>query len=139
MALAFVVTLEKPLPDAAAAFAKAKAPGKTIARESERLDGAARVAGVTALTSLLSENPEKLAAQLREEGFDPAKMRLPAEQWFPAAEGLKTARGLAAHVTANLNNFKQPNAILKDLRAIEELLTAADAAGVKFHLTKSDI
>ena len=33
-----------------------------------------------------------LAAQLQAEGFDPAKMRLPLEQWYPAADGLKTVR-----------------------------------------------
>src|SRR3954469_16268290 len=124
MALALTVTLEKELPAERAVYVKA-GQGKALARESDRLDTAARAAGVTAITSLLSENPEKLAEQLRLDGFDPAKMRLPAEQWFTAAEGLKTVRGLATYVTGKLNDFKQPNPILRDLRSAEGLLAAA--------------
>ena len=66
-------------------------------------------------------------------------MRVPTEQWFAAAQGLMTVRALAEHVAANLNNFKQPNPILRDLRAVEALLVAADAAGVRFHFTKTNV
>jgi hypothetical protein len=137
MAQVIVVTLEKELPESAA-YAKAT-PGKSLARESDRLDTAARRCSVAAITALLSENPAALAAQLREEGFDPSKMRLPPEQWFDAAEGLKTVRGLAAHVTAHLNDFKQPNPILRDLKAVEVLLIAAESAGGRFHFTKTTV
>lgn len=136
MALAIVVTLEKELPAAATAYAKAAA-GKALARESDRLDTAARRRSVTSLTSFLSENQAVLIAQLKEEGFDPSNMRLPPEQWFTAAEGLKSVRALWEHVTANLNDFKQPNPILRDLKAIEALLIAADAEGIRFHLAKA--
>jgi hypothetical protein len=138
MALAIVVTLEKELPDAQAAYAKAKS-GKALARESDRLDSAARRKGVAAPTALLSESQAALIEQMKERGFDPSRMRLPPEQWFAAADGLKTARALAEHVTANLNDFKQPNPILRDLKAAEALLAAADAAGMRFHFTKADL
>lgn len=137
MALAILVTLEKELPDTAA-YTKS-ATGKALARESDRLDTAARACRVTALTSLLSESQAALIEQLRAEGFDPSKMRLPPEQWFPAAEGLKTIATLIDHVTANLNQFKQPNPILRDLRAAEALLKAANAAAVRFHFTKAGV
>ena len=138
MALAVVVTLEKDLPEAAAAYAKA-ASGKALARESDRLDTAARRRSVTALTSMLSESQAELIAQLTADGFDPAKMRLPPERWFPAADGLTSVRALIEHVGANLNDFKQPNPILRDLRAAGALLAAADAGGVKFHFTKTSL
>ena len=138
MALAVIVTLEKELPEAAAAYAKAGS-GKALARESDRLDTAARRRGVTALTGLLSESRAALVAQLEADGFDPSKMRLPPEQWFPAAEGLKSVRALFEHVSAHLNDFKQPNPILRDLKAAEALLAAAEAAGVRFHLTKATV
>jgi hypothetical protein len=128
MAQRVVVTLEKDLP-AAAAYVKT-GTGKALARESDRLDTAARRRSVTSLTSLLSENPDALAAQLRAEGFDPSKMRVPPEEWYSADEGLKTFRALAEHVTATMNDFKQPNPILRDLKAAEELLV--------FHLTKTN-
>lgn len=135
-ALAIVVTLERPVPDAAAAYAKGRT-GKALARESDRLEAAARRRAVTGLAGFLSENPADLAAQLVADGFDPAKMRLPPELWFAAAEGLKTVRALAEHVGANLNDYKQPNPILRDLKAAEALLAAAEAAGVRFHLTRT--
>jgi len=140
MALAIVVTLERDLPDpaalAAAAYAKTGS-GKALARESDRLDFAARRRDVPSITSLLSESQAVLRAQMEAEGFDPSKMRLPPESWFNAADGLKTVRALAEHVAANLNDFKQPNPILRDLNAAEALLAAADAAGVRFHFTKT--
>ena len=138
MALAIVVTLERELADAQAAYAKAKS-GKALARESDKLDFAAKRKGVQAITALVSESQAALIAQLKEEGFDPAKMRLPPERWFDAAEGLKTVRGLSEFVTANLNDFKQPNPILKDLKAAEALLAAAEGAAVKFHFTKANV
>ena len=138
MAQAVVVTLEKELPDAAAAYAKAGS-GKALLRESDRLNTAARGRQVAPLTSLPSESQAALASQLKAEGFDPTTMRLPPEQWFPAAEGRKTVRALAEHVAANLNDFKQPNPVLRDLTAAEILLAEADTAGIRFHFTKTTL
>ena len=126
------------LDELAPAYAKS-ASGKALARESEKLDFAARCVGVTQPSSLLSESQAALIAQLKEEGFDPSKMRLPPEQWYPAADGLKVLRALIEYVDANLNKFKQPNPILRDLKAAEALLSAADAAGVRFHFTKANL
>jgi hypothetical protein len=137
MALAIVVTLDKELPDASAAYAKAK-PGKALAREIDRLNLAARTKKVTAIESFLSENPEKLREQLRADGFDPDKMRVPPEQWFDASDGLASVRALHEHVSAKLNDFKHPKPIVRDLKAIEALLAAAQAAGVRFHLEKAE-
>lgn len=139
MAQAIVVTLEKDLENpASAAYAKA-AGGKALARESDRLDAAAARRGVSPITSLLSENQAVLRARMEADGFDPSRMRLPPELWFDAADGLKTVRALAEHVTANLNDFKQPNPILRDLKAADALLAVAAAAGVRFHFTKTDL
>jgi len=140
MALAIIVTLEKELPDSApaAAYAKAKT-GKALAREAEKLDFAARCKGVAQPSTLLSESQTALIEQLKADGFDPAKMRIPPENFYPAADGLKVVRALHEYVSEKLNDFKQPNPILRDLKAAEELLTAADAAGVRFHFTKANL
>ena len=135
MPQSIVITLEKDIAEAMAVYMKA-ASGKALARESDRLDSAARRKGATPITGLLSESQAALIEQMKEAGFDPAKMRLPPEQWFAAADGLKTVRALSEYVTANLNDFKQPNPILRELKAAESLLAAADAAGVRFHFTK---
>ena len=136
MAQPIVITLEKPLADAQAAYTKASS-GKAIGRELEKLDFAARCKNISGLTSMLSESQAALIEQMKEQGFDPSKMRLPAEQWYGAADGLKIVRTLAEYVNAKLNDFKQPNPILRDLKAAETLLAAADAAGVRFHFTKA--
>ena len=140
MAWAIIVTLEKELADPAASAAYAKAAsGKALAREIDRLDSAARRKNVPPITSLLSESQADLRAKLEADGFDPSKMRLPPELWFDAADGLKTVRAIAEYVGTNLNDFKQPNPILRDLKAAEALLAAAAAASVRFHFTKKDI
>src|SRR5438067_9939850 len=90
MAQSVVVTLEKELPEIAA-YTKANS-GKALAREADRLDATARRRGVATPTAMLSESQAALIEQLRGEGFDPAKMRIPPELWFPAADGLKTVR-----------------------------------------------
>ena len=140
MTLAIVVTLEQDALILAAATAYAKAgTGKALARESDRLDSAAHSRGVAPLTSLLSESQSVLRAQMEANGFDPSKMRLPPESWYSATEGLQTVRALGEYVTAHLNHFKQPNPILRDLKAAEGILTAAETAGIKFHFTKTEL
>jgi hypothetical protein len=135
MALAYTISLDKTLPESETA---AKA-GKALARETDRLDLAARSAKVPAITDLLSENQAALIQQMKDEGMDPTKMRLPPEQWYDPAEGLKVVRKLMEYVRANLNNFKQPNPILRDLKSHEATLAAAEKAGAKFHFTKANV
>jgi hypothetical protein len=137
MALAFVVTLEKELPTQPETVKGAN--GKAIAREIDKLDYAARCKNVEAMTALLSESQARLIEQLNADGFDPSKMRLPPEHWYAAAQGLRTVRALIEYVSEKLNDFKQPNPILRDLRGIEATIAAADAAGVRFHFTKADV
>jgi hypothetical protein len=136
MTSAIVVTLEKELPEAQALYAKG-GTGKALAREGDKLDFAARCCHVPDLTSMRSESHAVLRAQLEAEGFDAAKMRLPPETWFEAGEGLKTVRALVEYVNKKLNDFKQPNPILRDLKAVEALLVAAEGVGVRFHFTKT--
>jgi hypothetical protein len=135
MAQRIIIALEKPVPDAEAAYLKATS-GKALGRELEKLDFAARCRNIPSLTSRLSESHAALIEQLKDQGFDPSKMRLPVEQWYGAAEGLTILGALAEYVNANLNDFKQPNPILRDLKAAEALMAAAQGAGVRFHFTK---
>ena len=138
MAQAIITTIERDLPDASAAYERAKS-GKAMARELDKIDFAARCSNVTQPSSLLSESPAALVEQMRAQGMDPARMRLPPEQWFAASDGLNTIRALIDYVSSNMNKFKQPNPILRDLKAAEMLLAAADAAGVRFHFTRMEL
>ncbi len=136
MALALQVLLEKELPEPQAVYTKT-ATGKALIREADRVDFTARRKNVPSLSSMLSESQSALIAQLVADGFDPSKMRLPPEIWYTADEGLVSVRAISDYVNANLNDFKQPNPILRDLKAIDALLTAAGAAGVRFHFVKA--
>ena len=137
MALALVVALQSSLPAAMPAYEKSKA-GKALIRESDKLGWAAKCKDVEPLTAMLSEDPAILIEQLKADGFDPSRMRIPLEQWHSATHGLKTVRSLSAYVGENLNDFKQPNPILRDLKAIEALLVAAETAGVAFHFANAE-
>jgi hypothetical protein len=138
MAQAILITLEREVPEAGDAYTKSKT-GKALFRELDRIDFAARKCKVAQPSTMLSESSAALIEQLKADGFDPAKMRIPPENFFASSEGLAVVRALIDHVGANLNDFKQPNPILRDLRAAEALLAAADAAGVKFHFTKGEL
>jgi hypothetical protein len=137
MALAIIVTLEKVVP-ALAAYTNAGS-GKALAREAEKIDFVARCCKVTQPSEMVSESQAALMEQMRESGMDPTKMRLPPEMWYTAGDGLKTVRALIEYVSGHLNDFKQPNPILRDLRAAEALLVAAEGAGVRFHFTKTNL
>jgi hypothetical protein len=138
MAQAILITLAQDIPQESEVYARSKT-GKALARELERIDFAARKCKVAQPSTMLSESSAALIEQLTADGFDPAKMRIPPENFFPASEGLAVVRALIDHVTGNLNDFKQPNPILRDLRAAEALLAAAERAGVKFHFTKGEL
>src|SRR5215213_219941 len=77
MALAFIVTLEKEIPELAA-YTKAKT-GKALARESDRVNSTARRKNVESISAMLSESQAVLRKQLEADGFDTSKMRLAPE------------------------------------------------------------
>jgi hypothetical protein len=139
MAQALLVTLEQDLPagDALAGVQQVGHGQGAGPRDRPRRLRRPQVQGHPAVLARLG-NQAALIAQLKEDGFDPSKMRVPPERWHPASEGLAVVRALIEHVDANLNDFKQPNPILRDLKAAEALLAAAEAAGVRFHFTKGE-
>ena len=96
MALAFVVTLEKELPAAAAAVRKgAERQGARPRGRPDRLRRPPQERRA-ADRRCCRESQAALIEQLKADGFDPSKMRLPPEQWFPAAEGLEDRPGAAS-------------------------------------------
>ena len=135
MAVTITITLDR---EVALPPVPKNATGKSLAREADKLDFLARSAGVAQLSSMLSERRADLVAQLTADGFDVSKMRLPPETFHPPTEGLKSVAAVIAHVSAKPNDVKQPAAILRDLKAVEVVLTAAASAGAAFHFTKAE-
>src|SRR4029453_12042190 len=87
MALAILTTLERDLGEASATYTKA-GTGKALAREAEKLDYAARCCNVAQPSTLLSESQAALIEQLKADGFDPAKMRLPPGPFYSPAHAV---------------------------------------------------
>ncbi len=97
--------------------------GKSISREMEALDDAARQLGVRPLSEFFSADPEQLAEFLDGENA----IELPPLQQFTAQEGLATVRALLAHPTARTDG------VTEDLRQYERILNAAAEHGIGWH------
>ena len=79
-------------------------------------------AGVRPLMEFFSESPESAVAFLAEEGVEPSPGGLPPEQWFSAAEGLATVRGLFGYLTTHPDAAAEVDRLIGDLRQFEEVL-----------------
>lgn len=130
MGLGWHVVLERelPLPPADAA------QGRSLIFYQHELDVVARQLEMPALTSFVSAVPERVAQYLREQGLDPEMFPVDEEEWFAAAEGLTTVRGLAAHIRATPRSVTDSMRLLRDLEALERVLALAAAEDVRFHL-----
>jgi hypothetical protein len=95
-----------------------------------------REAGVRPLLEFCSQDPEEVAAFCADEGIDPPPGGCPSEQWFSAADGLRTVRALLARVgeLATAGPAWAVEAIAADLQQYEEVLVRLDHAGVRWHL-----
>lgn len=130
MGLGWHVALQTPI----AGVDPAGVDGKALIFRQRDLDELARQLGIEPLTDFVSANPQALARYLAQQGLDPANYPLADEEWFAAAAGLTTVRGLVAHLQARPDAVLDSFRIIRDLQAIERILKAADTAGVLFHL-----
>jgi hypothetical protein len=101
---------------------------------SDQLDQLAGRAGVRPLMEFFSQDPEELAEFLEAEGVDLPAGAVPAEQWFPAEDGLMSVRGILAYLAANPNATPKDSAIIEDLSAFESVLVRLESGGVRWHL-----
>ena len=101
--------------------------GKSLSRNIDALDDAARELGVRRLSDFFSADPEQLESLMEVEGVDTGENDLPPLQQFSAQEGLATIRALASHPVARTEGVAQ------DLRDCERILSAAAQHGVGWH------
>jgi hypothetical protein len=107
--------------------------GRALGR-SKDLDRLAGAAGVRRLMEFYSYDPQWMAEFIAAEGGELPEMGLPAEQWFPAEEGLATVRGLLGHLTANPQAVADQAAIIVDLREFDGVLARLASEGLRWHL-----
>jgi hypothetical protein len=110
------------------------AQGRSLIFYQHELDELARLLDVAPLTGFVSAVPERVAEYLREQGLDPDKFPVAEEDWFSAAEGLATVRGLIEHIRAMPKAVTDPVRLVRDLEAVQGVLGLAAAQDVRFHL-----
>jgi hypothetical protein len=108
-----------------------RAKGRNVGKHFETL---ARDAGVRPLMEFFSVAPEDVISLLSETGDEPPPDDLPPEAWFSATEGLRTVRGLIAHLEAVSDAAADQDRLLSDLREFERVLDQLEAADVRWHL-----
>ncbi len=123
MGMAVFISLERPIPNLDYSVS-----GKSIAQHMERLTDMARQAGCRPLEKFVSMDTNAVTNLLGEEDVKAAGVGIPAAQWFDANEGLKTVRCLQKFQGVN------DESLLRDLKDYEQVLEAAVAAAVRFHL-----
>jgi hypothetical protein len=106
-------------------------PGRT---PLSHLDALAREAGVRPLTEFLSEDLESAGWRWAAEGGEPPPGALPPEQWFTAAEGLATVRGLLDYLTTHTEAAAEVKRVIGELRQFEKVLRQFEDEGVLWHL-----
>jgi hypothetical protein len=130
MGSAFYVSLNKDVPGVDPAC---DIDGKLLSKAQEKLDKTAANLNVKPLMSYFSVGAE--ARQfLQDEGFADSG-DIPPETWFDTVDGLVTVRALIDFITSNPSTIKNSDGVLVDLKALEQILSAASDAGAKFHLS----
>lgn len=129
MSVAYYIVLERKI----AGFDDAVS-GNAIGRAGELLEALAKEASVKPLMEFFSASLDELAGFAADHGINLKEkgVRLPAEQWFPAEQGLKTVSALTDAVKSRAP--ERANAILADLLDFKRVLEAARANGVGWHL-----
>ena len=128
MGAAFYVVLERELEGRERGI-----DGKALCRHAERLDSVAAARDAPSPYDFLSADPAEVLADLHEQGALPASVTEVPAVWFEPAPGLRAARVWREGVEA-AGDFEGKDLLLADLRALEGVLAAADAAGVRWYL-----
>lgn len=125
MGMAIFISLEKPIPNV---DHTGLVCGKFIARHLEQLNEMARQHGCLPLENFVSMDTDAVTNLIGEDDVTSAGVEIPAAQWFDAKDGLHTVRTLQ-----KFGNNTDEN-LLHDLKSYAQVLAAADAAAVRFHL-----
>jgi hypothetical protein len=111
--------------------------GKALGH-AQHLDRMAAEAGVRPILEFFSISPEEAAAAIEDLGGGVPVDGLEPETWFDAAEGLHTVRGMLRYLSENPTTRwatkVEPEAIARDLREFEAILSGLEEAGVRWHL-----
>src|SRR5262245_30181977 len=108
--------------------------GKALLYYQRQIDELAERLELVPLSRFFSRSPHDIAAYLRTQGVEPNLDDLPEEEWYDAADGLRTARGLLEALADAPKSVPQPEKIIADLQEIERILIVAERETTRFHL-----
>ena len=106
--------------------------GKALALNENALSARCEEHGVTPLLAFLSPSAEQQLAVM--ESFGLTGLTPLAEKWFTPDEGLRTTSVLLEIVTDEPEWFYDSQSLLGDLRRLQEILTALQPLGARWHL-----
>lgn len=108
--------------------------GKPLSKAVDVLDEWVQAKGLRTVMEMVSSPPEEVA-DLMDVDVEDLPEHLAAEQWFAAADGLKTIRAMIEHLQQHPTAVKAADDVLSDLQDIEVVLMAAEQSQVKFHFS----
>jgi hypothetical protein len=133
MASGWRVVLEQELP----ANAAPADTGKALLYFQRQIDELAERLQVPSLSGFFSRSPYDIAEYLRGQGVEPNFDHLPDEEWFDAAEGLRTVRAIIEELRTFPAAVPAPEKVVADLEDVERALILAESKGLRFHLGRT--
>ena len=108
--------------------------GKALSRAEEQLAAAAKDLGVRSLMEFFSMSREEAVHQAEEfnTGLDIGSFQ---EEWFTAADGLRSVRALLAYVDAQPDAVPVSAEVANELTGFAHVLEEAEKRGIRWHLS----
>jgi hypothetical protein len=108
--------------------------GKALLFAQHHLEEIARRLALPPLKEFFSSDPVAVTDYLQEQGIAADAEDLAAEEWYDAADALPVLRQLLESLSDPPVGLGQIDRVRADLAAMQAILTAADANGVRFHI-----
>jgi hypothetical protein len=108
--------------------------GKALSRAEGELEGLAHVLGVIPLMEFFSMSPDDVLAETDALDVEVTDEPPLPEAWFPASEGLASARALLLYVTEHPASVPSASAVALDLHELVQVLEAAERHEIRWHL-----
>jgi hypothetical protein len=131
MGAGWYIALERELPGVGGVLPH---NGKALLFAQHHLEEISRRLSLPPLKAFFSSDPVAVAAYLREQGVVADPDGLADEEWYDPGDALPTVRQLLETLMEPPPGLGQIERVRADLMAMEAILVAADANGVRFHI-----
>jgi hypothetical protein len=108
--------------------------GKFLAHHASRLNRICKKLELKTFDDYVSYTPDEAEAMLEEFGGNPDVVEFPEAKWFSAEEGLEFAQRLSSYLEAHLQQIKDADRVLSDLKEFIRVFEQAETIKAKWHL-----